>query len=75
VNFFENDIVYQIPNINLNKIIGFFNKKLKEFFKEFLKNILRIFQEYFSPSSLKSSQKASGCSSCYHICTPFFLDS
>jgi hypothetical protein len=42
-NFFENDIFYQILNINLHKIIWMSFLKIKEFFEEFFKNIPRKF--------------------------------
>jgi hypothetical protein len=43
--------------------------KLKYFFVNIFKNIPRTFLEYFLKSNHKSSQKSSGCGSCYPICT------
>jgi hypothetical protein len=36
-NFFENDIFFQIFNMNLNKMV--WKKFLEDFFEDFLKNI------------------------------------
>ncbi len=52
VNFFENDIVYQIFNINHNKIVW----KIINFFKK-SKNSSKIFQEYSKNVSHKAVRK------------------
>jgi hypothetical protein len=61
-NFFENDIVYQILNMNLNKLV--WKKNSSKIFS-------KIFLEYFLNISSKAitSQKLGGCGLCYPVYT------
>jgi hypothetical protein len=69
-NFFENDVIYQIFNMNLNQIVWrIFFLNLNIFSKIFSK----IFLEYFPQNNHKNNKNTSRCGSCYPLCTPKHL--